>query len=980
MSPALLPGDSFTGSLTRAPGEDIGSYTITQGTLSAGNKYLITYVSNNFSITAKPITVTAAAKNKTYGDVDPELTYTFAPALVTGDSFSGSLNRSTGENVGTYAINQGTLALSGNYTLTYVGADLTIGKKTITVTAAAKNKTYGDVDPTLTYTFAPALVSGDAFSGSLNRSAGENIGTYAINQGTLALSGNYTLTYVGADLTIGKKTITVTAAAKNKTYGDVDPELTYTFAPALVTGDSFSGSLNRSAGENIGTYAINQGTLALSGNYTLTYVGANLTIGKKTITVTAAAKNKTYGDVDPELTYTFAPALVTGDSFSGSLNRSAGENVGTYAINQGALALSGNYTLTYVGADLTIGKKTITVTAAAKNKTYGDVDPELNYTFAPALVTGDSFSGSLNRSAGENIGTYAINQGTLALSGNYTLTYVGADLTIGKKTITVTAAAKNKTYGDVDPELNYTFAPALVTGDAFSGSLNRSAGENVGTYAINQGALALSGNYTLTYVGADLTIGKKTITVTAAAKNKTYGDVDPVLTYTFAPALVTGDAFSGSLNRSAGENVGTYAINQGTLALSGNYTLTYVGADLTIGKKTITVTAAAKNKTYGDVDPALTYTFAPALVTGDAFSGNLNRSAGENIGTYTINQGTLALSGNYTLTYVTNNFVITAKPITVTANASQSKVYGTADPIFTYSVSPALVSGDVFTGALSRAAGNDTGVYPITQGTLNAGTNYSLTYVGSNFTIVKANQTITWNQTLTYGCEGETTVALTATSSSGLPVNYTSSNTNLVAVSGNTLNLLNYGSVNVTAAQLGNNNYNPAPTVVLPLVNSQPNLIRKQFDNIIFFDNSSKNFQSYTWYKNGVLVPGQTDQYFKENGALNGTYHAVATRLDGIQVTTCPITLSPTVEDENIKIVPNPAKSNGDFQVITNVSVNRLQNAHIEVYSVTGSMLIDVRTSQNTVNLKAPSVEGVYIVKMTLANGKYFTKNLLVKN
>ncbi|WP_152547384.1 MBG domain-containing protein, partial [Flavobacterium seoulense] len=980
VSPALLPGDSFTGSLTRAPGEDIGSYTITQGTLSAGNKYLITYVSNNFSITAKPITVTAAAKNKTYGDVDPELTYTFAPALVTGDSFSGSLNRSTGENVGTYAINQGTLALSGNYTLTYVGADLTIGKKTITVTAAAKNKTYGDVDPTLTYTFAPALVSGDAFSGSLNRSAGENIGTYAINQGTLALSGNYTLTYVGADLTIGKKTITVTAAAKNKTYGDVDPELTYTFAPALVTGDSFSGSLNRSAGENIGTYAINQGTLALSGNYTLTYVGANLTIGKKTITVTAAAKNKTYGDVDPELTYTFAPALVTGDSFSGSLNRSAGENVGTYAINQGALALSGNYTLTYVGADLTIGKKTITVTAAAKNKTYGDVDPELNYTFAPALVTGDSFSGSLNRSAGENIGTYAINQGTLALSGNYTLTYVGADLTIGKKTITVTAAAKNKTYGDVDPELNYTFAPALVTGDAFSGSLNRSAGENVGTYAINQGALALSGNYTLTYVGADLTIGKKTITVTAAAKNKTYGDVDPVLTYTFAPALVTGDAFSGSLNRSAGENVGTYAINQGTLALSGNYTLTYVGADLTIGKKTITVTAAAKNKTYGDVDPALTYTFAPALVTGDAFSGNLNRSAGENIGTYTINQGTLALSGNYTLTYVTNNFVITAKPITVTANASQSKVYGTADPIFTYSVSPALVSGDVFTGALSRAAGNDTGVYPITQGTLNAGTNYSLTYVGSNFTIVKANQTITWNQTLTYGCEGETTVALTATSSSGLPVNYTSSNTNLVAVSGNTLNLLNYGSVNVTAAQLGNNNYNPAPTVVLPLVNSQPNLIRKQFDNIIFFDNSSKNFQSYTWYKNGVLVPGQTDQYFKENGALNGTYHAVATRLDGIQVTTCPITLSPTVEDENIKIVPNPAKSNGDFQVITNVSVNRLQNAHIEVYSVTGSMLIDVRTSQNTVNLKAPSVEGVYIVKMTLANGKYFTKNLLVKN
>ncbi|MFC1226799.1 MBG domain-containing protein, partial [Pedobacter sp. BG31] len=113
----------------------------------------------------------------------------------------------------------------------------------------------------------------------------------------------------------------------------------------------------------------------------------------------------------------------------------------------------------------------------------------------------------------------------------------------------------------------------------------------------------------------------------------TYGDADPALTYTFAPALVTGDSFSGSLTRTPGENVGTYAINQGTLALSSNYSLTYVGADLTISAKTITVTAAAKSKTYGDADPALTYTFAPALVTGDSFSGSLTRTPGENVGT-----------------------------------------------------------------------------------------------------------------------------------------------------------------------------------------------------------------------------------------------------------------------------------------------------------------------------------------------------------
>ena len=227
------------------------------------------------------------------------------------------------------------------------------------------------------------------------------------------------------------------------------------------------------------------------------------------------------------------------------------------------LHLNSNYTLTYVGADLTIGAKTVTVTAAAKSKTYGDADPALTYTSAPALVTGDSFSGSLSRSPGENVGTYAINQGTLALNGNYTLTYISADLTIGAKTVTVTAAAKSKTYGDADPALTYTFAPALVEqAIAFSGNLTRSPGENVGTYAINQGTLALNGNYTLTYVGADLTIGAKTITVTAAAKSKTYGDADPALTYTFAPALIgTGDTFTGSLSRTAGQKRG-YVCNQ----------------------------------------------------------------------------------------------------------------------------------------------------------------------------------------------------------------------------------------------------------------------------------------------------------------------------------------------------------------------------------------------------------------------------------
>src|SRR5690606_4688262 len=122
----------------------------------------------------------------------------------------------------------------------------------IAVTADAQTKTYGDSDPTLSYSFTPALVSGDSFSGSISRAAGENVGAYVIGQGTLALGSNYALSFTADTLEITPKSIAVTADAQSKTYGDSDPTLSYQFTPALVSGDSFSGSLSRTAGENVG--------------------------------------------------------------------------------------------------------------------------------------------------------------------------------------------------------------------------------------------------------------------------------------------------------------------------------------------------------------------------------------------------------------------------------------------------------------------------------------------------------------------------------------------------------------------------------------------------------------------------------------------------------------------------------------------------------------------------------------------------------
>src|SRR6185436_3765204 len=327
------------------------------------------------SIGARPITVTADAKSKTYGDSDPALTYAISSgSLGFADAFAGALTRAAGEDVGPHAIQQGTLALSGNYQFTFVGSNLTIGARAVTAKADAKSKTYGESDPALTYAITSgSLAFSDAFAGDLTRAAGEDIGAHAIQQGTLALSGNYEFTFVGSNLTIGKRALTVTADTKTKTYGDPDA-LTYSITSgSLAFSDAFTGALTRAPGEDVGLYAIQQGSLGLSDNYAFTYSGAKLTITARPVTIAADAKSKIYSGADPALTHAIVSGVLIGsDAFSGSLVRAPGESVGPYAITQGSLTLGLNYALSYLGADLTILPKALTITANNRSKTYGE--------------------------------------------------------------------------------------------------------------------------------------------------------------------------------------------------------------------------------------------------------------------------------------------------------------------------------------------------------------------------------------------------------------------------------------------------------------------------------------------------------------------------------------------------------------------------------------------------------------------------------
>jgi len=266
----------------------------------------------------------------------------------------------------------------------------------------------------------------------------------------------------------------------------------------------------------------------------------------------------------------------------------------------------------------------------------------------------------------------------------------------------------------------------------------------VGDYPITVD-LGPNPNYTVTPTNSTLTVGPKAASVAADVKSKAYGDDNPALTATVTGEVVGGDALSYTLATAAVKLsvVGTYPITV-TLGANPNYTVTLTNSLLTVSPKAATVAADHKSKTYGDDNPALTATLTGEVAGGDVISYTLATTAVKlsSVGDYPITV-TLGSNPNYTVTPVDGTLTVDPIALTVTAD-DKSKLYGQPDPAFTYSVtSGALLSGDAFTGALTRVPGEAIGNYAIQQGSLSLPAYYNLTFVPGTLFIQAAGPALT---------------------------------------------------------------------------------------------------------------------------------------------------------------------------------------------------------------------------------------------
>jgi len=766
-----------------------------------------------------------ALTTKTYGDAD------FSPGATASSGLTISYS-SSNTSVATivsnkvHIVGQGTATIyadqsgSSDYlSATQKSQVLTVNKKALTVSGATANKQYDGTNS--------AIITGTSLVGVVGSDdvyiTSPATGTYAsaaIANGisvtpALTLSGtkigNYTLTQPVLTGNITARTLTVSGAvAQNKVYdrntdvvisgatlvgvvGSDDVTLTSTTSGSFVSANKSNGiSVITSmaiVGANIAKYTLAQPTLT-----------ANITAKPVTISgVTAASKAYDANAV----------ATLSGGTLSGVITNDvvniiegtgafADKNVGTTkAVTATGYALGGtdasNYTLSEqpLVSSANITAITVDITGiSAVNKIY---DGTTTVTLNSGSLSGVLGSDIVNLTAGSAsfadraVGpSKAVTASGFSLSGTDAVNYILSGQPSGLSA-------------------DITKAPVIITGIAAANK----------TYDTSSSATLSEGTLSGVFGEDDVTI----INGTGAFSDKTAG----------IAKTVTASGFSLS-----GADVTNYVLSDQPLVTN---------ADITKVPVTITGVTAVSKVYNGNTEAALNGGILNGVIGEDVvtISAGVGSFADKAVGTskpvtasgYTI---TGADASNYILSAQPTGMTadITTLPITITGVTANNKIFdATTVATLNGGILNGVINGDVVTitdgtGSFADETVGTAKAVTASGYTINGADaiNYTLSAQPSGITadITMASQTIAFSP-LSSKTYGDAPFTLSAVASSGLDVTYTSDNTAVATVLGNTVTIVGGGNANITAKQAGNANYGAATDVVQSLVVNKANQI-----------------------------------------------------------------------------------------------------------------------------------------------------------
>ncbi|GEM_PF-2752500 len=585
-------------------------------------------------------TITLAATEYTYDGSAKEPTVS---SVMDGETLID-----TKEYTVSYAdkINAGTATVNitdteGGIYIVYGSTTFTIHPAGVTLTANSGTETYDGTEKTITgFTCS---MDGLTFEGVSASGSGTTVGEYDVTltgvtiNTTKDTSGNHVVTgTTNGTLTISPKALTITADSDTKVYdgtaltkdgysntelaaGDQIESVTVTGSQTIVgTSNNVPSTavIKNSANDNV------------TANYGITYTNGTLEVTKKTLTITADAQSKAYGEADPTLTYT-SEGLINDDAITGTLTRETGEDAGVYAITQGGLTAGNNYAISYTGANLTITQVGLTVTANNNTITYGDAPAGNGVTYEgfvnseTASVLGGTLDYDYSYTQFGDVGNaYTITPKGLT-SNNYDISFVAGILTVGQKEVGITWGETTSFVYDGSAHAPTAGATGLVNDDAVTVFVT-GAQANVGEYIATASELTgdKAGNYILPAANTQtFTISRKSIGDGTLASGYTldFGEGNTILLTDdiIGSALVISTDYSVSDDRDASPKY-----SERTVTGIGNYTGSFDVRNVVVSLTTDTdqeewsATFAAEKADESDIGHALPEGIGAFIISG----------------------------------------------------------------------------------------------------------------------------------------------------------------------------------------------------------------------------------------------------------------------------------------------------------------------------------------------------------------------------
>ena len=800
-------------------------YTVkVTGQTNAGSDYTLTVTGKgnytgtataNWSITPKPVTkpTIALTGNRTYtgAEIKPTVTVKDGSTVIPASEYAVSFSNNTNAGTATVTITDND---GGNYT---VSGDTTfeIEKATVSAPAAAELTVYNGLDKTYLVELPalPTLKSPETYGETTYTVKSVALGNYytgdaLIKKGKMTLPINAVTT--AQEGKIGEVTVTVTTtnyeditltvnvSAANK----IVPAAANVSATAITYGQPLSastitGTMKDGSKTVEGTFAWTDAQYTYKpdagpyeAEWKFTPSGSNAymyaaTTGKVTVTVNKATMTATItqhtaltyngkaqtAGVDISVT-TADKTTIPAFTYAATENGSYGSDIptfidaGSYTVYFRATDPNGNHEVFSGRFTVTIDPKTVTAPTIALtgDRTYtgAEIKPAVTVKDGSAVIPASEYtveySGNIN--AGTATVTIMDKDG-----GNYTVSG-STDFEIQKATSSCTAPAANTlTY-------NGTAQTLLTPGTATGGTMVYRLGEN-GDFSAQIPSATNAGGYTVYYkVAGDanhndtvpqsvtVTIGKAAVTVTAESKSSRVGKNLQPLTFTYAPELFAGDAFTGALATTADKDtVNDYPITQGSLTLGDNYQITFIEGTYSVLAKlpqaSFRFAESAVEKTYGDGDFAL-------AATGEAENSAVTYSSSDETIATVDAAGTVQIhkAGTVTITAVASetaehlegrvSYTLTVARKSVTITVLDKRAYtDSAAPDLSapvlgtdYTVEGLLGGDTLLTGPTltydpavpdMRKAGTAAKIVPSDA---DAGENYQFTYVSGTLTLI----------------------------------------------------------------------------------------------------------------------------------------------------------------------------------------------------------------------------------------------------